>query len=204
MDLSETTETTVTTRVIRPFKIIATILVVIAIILMIPVLVSYVWIQAQTYHQGLWIECYSGLRIVPTNGPGEPTPSTSSEIKCYGAQPSGWLKAAEAFTIISLVLSVFGLLCALLALWKGKQYAIYFTIGGVLLIFSALCILIVLIIFPVKFMVEEVVPGRGVWELGWAWGLALGILVIQLVSGLLYIFAPDREEIYYSEKTYFS
>ncbi|XP_071841274.1 uncharacterized protein [Apostichopus japonicus] len=202
--MQETTETTVTTRVIRPFKIIATILVVVAIILMIPVLVSQVWIKAGTYNQGLWTECYSGERKAPTASPLQPTPSTSPELICYGAQKSAWLSAAKAFTLISLILTVVGLLCAALALWKGRSYAMYFVIGGIILIVAAVCILIVLIIFPVKFMVEDVVPNRGVWELGWAWGLALGIWILQLAAGLLYIFAPDKEEIYYSEKTYFS
>lgn len=202
--MQETTETTVTTRVIRPFKIIATILVVVAIILMIPVLVSQSWVQAATYRQGLWTECYSGDRIAPTVNPQQPTPSMSSVIECYDAQQSGWLGAARAFTLLSLIATVIGLIFAILALWKGHSFAICFVIGGVMLIVAAIFILIVLIIFPVKFMVEEVVPRRGVWELGWAWGLALGIFILQLASGLLYIFAPDKEEIHYSEKTYFS
>ncbi|XP_072047441.1 p53 apoptosis effector related to PMP-22-like [Amphiura filiformis] len=196
------TETTVTTRVIRPFKIIAIILAIIGAILLIVAIASSVWIRAVGFYQGLWQECFNGTRVLTTPSPGVPLP-TGEPITCYKAMSSGWLHTCQAFEVVALILTIIGIICAIVAQVKGKSYSHFYKIGGILLIIAALCQVIALAVFPAKAIQEDIVLYRTNWELGWGYGMGWGVFLLQVVAGILLIFAPDKQEIYYSEKTYY-
>ncbi|XP_022090345.1 transmembrane protein 47-like [Acanthaster planci] len=198
-----TTVVTSSTQVVRPFKVIAVILIVICVAVMIAVLANNTWITAAGFHQGLWNECYNGTRIIPTLPSGLPATQTPSDIKCQGAPVIGWLSACQALTIMALLLTVIGLVLAIIALFKGKRFANLYKIAGVLQFVAAVFMLVTLALFPVMSVQQETLLNRSNWELAWGYGLGWGAFLLQVASGILLVFAPDKQEIYYSEKTYY-
>lgn len=199
-------ETTVTTRVIRPFKIIAIILAVIAFILLIVTIASPVWLRATGFYMGLWKECYNGSRVLVSPSPGVPRPTTAAplgKMMCFAAASTGWLHTCQAFEVVALLLTLLGVLFALVAQLKGKSFSSFYQIGGALILCAGLCQVIALAVFPAKSIQEDIVIGRRNWELGWGYGMGWGVFLLQVVAGILLIFAPDKQEIYYSEKTYY-
>ncbi|XP_038075698.1 transmembrane protein 47-like [Patiria miniata] len=202
MDMDDSTVTT-TTRVVRPFKIIAVILIVLCGVVMIAVLANNTWIRAAGFYQGLWNECYNGTRIVPTLPSGLPSAQPPTDIVCHAAPATGWLIACKALSIVALLLTIFSLVFALVALIKGKRFANMYKIAGVLLFVSAVFMLVTLALFPAMSIQEDVFLLRSNWELAWGYGLGWGAFLLQVVAGILLLFAPDKQEIYYSEKTYY-
>ena len=67
-----------------------------------------------------------------------------------------------------------------------------------------MCQLLPLIIFPTKFLTEDVVFGRTGFDLHWGWGLALGVFFMEVAAGIVFIVAPDTQEVHYSEKTVYT
>ncbi|XP_071494087.1 uncharacterized protein [Diadema antillarum] len=193
-------ETTVTTRVFRPFKITALVLCILAVVGSIASIVNNAWVRSATFYQGLWRECYNGSRVVDMDAP-----VTGNEpIACHAAEPSAWLASARAFACVALVLLIGAIIAAAFSFAYGQRYSKLFVVAGIFAIFAAICQLLPLIIFPTKFLGEPVVFGRTGFELHWGWGLALGVFFMELVSGLVFIVAPDRAEIHYSEKQVYS
>ncbi|XP_041479384.1 p53 apoptosis effector related to PMP-22-like [Lytechinus variegatus] len=194
------TETTVTTRVFRPFKITALVLCVIAAVGSVASIANKAWVVSASYEQGLWQECYNGSRTIT---PGQTLP-TNQPMMCYSAMPSAWLTSARAFALVALVILVIAILTAIISFIKGQQFSRLFVVAGVLVLLAAMCQLIPLIIFPTKFIAEDVIFGRTNFDLHWGWGLGLGVFFIEVAAGIVFIVAPDTQEIHYSEKTVYT
>ncbi|XP_011678001.1 epithelial membrane protein 2 [Strongylocentrotus purpuratus] len=194
------TETTVTTRVFRPFKITALVLCILAAIGSVASIVNNAWVVSASFKQGLWQECYNGTRVIV---PGQPTTGTEP-MQCYSAEPSAWLTAARAFALVSLVILIIAIFAAIISFVKGQQFSRIFIVAGVLALLAAMCQLLPLIIFPTKFLAGDVVLGRTNFDLHWGWGLALGVFFMEVAAGIVFIVAPDTQEIHYSEKTVYT
>ncbi len=203
MNSDETTVTS-TTRVVRPFKVIAIVLIAICIVAMIVVLGNSTWITATGFYQGLWQECYNGSRVLSTVAPPVVgTTQSPSPIVCYSSPSSAWIAACQAMVILALVLTIVSFVLAVVALCKGKLYANFYKLGGVLLFLAAVFMMVSLAVFPAMSIQEPVVRGRDKWLLAWGYGLGWGAFLLHVAAGILLLFAPDRQEIYYSEKTYY-
>lgn len=193
------TETTVTTRVFRPFKVTALVLCILAAIGSVASIVNNAWVRSVTFKQGLWQECYNGTRVLD----GNPT-TVNAPLECYPAESSQWLDAARAFALISLVILIVAIIVAVVSFVMGQRHSRLFIVAGVLILVAAMCQLLPLIIFPTKFLSEPVVFGRTGFELHWGWGLALGVFFMDVAAGIVFIVAPDTQEIHYSEKTVYT
>ncbi|XP_071805422.1 transmembrane protein 47-like [Asterias amurensis] len=204
MNSDETTVTS-TTRVVRPFKVIAIVLIAICIVVMILVLGNSTWITATGFYQGLWQECYNGSRVLASTAAPAVVAATQSpsKIVCHPSPSSAWIAACQAMVILALLLTIVSFVLAVVALCKGKLYANFYKLGGILLFLAAVFMLVSLAVFPAMSIKEPVVIGRENWLLAWGYGLGWGAFLLQVAAGILLLFAPDRQEIYYSEKTYY-
>lgn len=116
-----------------------------------------------------------------------------------------WLVGCAALCLIGVILAFIGsILCAIGLCstsyrhkFKFYKAALYF------FVFSALALIIALIVFPVMFLQEVHTLGRSQWFFGWAYGVAWGATVFIIGAALLLIIDKDTEEIFYSEKTYY-
>ncbi|XP_071943947.1 transmembrane protein 47-like [Antedon mediterranea] len=200
----------VTTTIWKPYKAIAYILLWIGIILFIAVNGNTYWIHSESgYRQGLWRECYNGSnRVIPTANVipavGETIPTTppqQKEVSCYKAVTESWLSACQVLSILSLLAMIVGAVLVTISWFTARPIKRRLTtIGGIAVILSGVLLFAVLVTFPILILQADVYQFRKEWEFSWGYGLGWGVLLFQVVVGLLFLFAPATKEIYFSER----
>ena len=67
-----------------------------------------------------------------------------------------------------------------------------------ILFFSAVCMLVAVILFPVKF--TDNFPFNAHFDFEWAYGLAWAAMCFILTAAILFLISVDTKEIYHAEK----
>ncbi|CAD5213718.1 unnamed protein product [Bursaphelenchus xylophilus] len=201
------TTTIETVSVVRPMKVIALICLILSLILLIIALSTKSWVSSDRFHTGLFEECTAESN----NGrPANivPVPDAPAEGTCQSITRANlvYVKAVAGLLIVAALATFIGLLANLLGLktndlhkkhtfYKGATYAA---------LFSVLCQLTALIVYPVCFFFTMNTYGIRNWAFDWSYGVAFGAMLITFGASLMLICDKEHDEIYYKEKTIYN
>ncbi|CAD5209492.1 unnamed protein product [Bursaphelenchus okinawaensis] len=203
------TTTIETVTVVRPMKVIALICLILSFILLIIALSTKSWVGSNQFHTGLFQECTaesqtgsnSPANIVPV--PDAPAPGTCEAISRDNLV---YVKAVVGLLIVAVLATSIGFLTNLLGLKTNdlhKKHAFY-KIATYSALFSVLCQLTALIVYPVCFFFTMNMYGIRNWAFDWSYGVAFGAMLITFGASLMLICDKEHDEVYYKEKTIYN
>lgn len=177
-------------------QVIAFICGLIVIILMIMGLSSTDWLMAAGWRQGLFMHCIE-------EGAEFPLPFNMQEPPgCYQSRDAGYIKAAAALCVVTLVTDLAATVLTGLGL-KAKDHHTkckYYRFAVIVMALALISIFLALIIYPVCFAAELNMSNRSFWEFGWAYGVGWGAAIFLFGGVMLLLCDKESEEIYYKER----
>lgn len=190
------TTTIETVTVTRPLKVIAFICGMIVVILMVMALASSEWLMSEGWRQGLFTHCVEEKAQTPLPF------NVHDPAGCHAARDVGYIRAAAALCIITLITDIVATLFTGIGLRSNdhrKKYK-YYRIAVYVMILSLISVLIALVVYPVCFVAELSDGNRTVWEFGWAYGVGWGAAIFLFGAVILLLCDKESEEIYYKER----
>ncbi|KAI6197349.1 hypothetical protein M3Y94_01213400 [Aphelenchoides besseyi] len=197
------TTTIETVTVVRPLKVIAVICLSVSLILLIVCLSTNYWLKTQHFHTGLFQECVvDDIRAKANPIPNAPEPG---HCKSPDRNPV-YVLAVAILLIISTVATFFGVIFNILGLKSNDLHRkyLFYKIATYLSLFSVLCELTSLIVFPVCFFFTMHSYGVRNWDFDWSYGVAWGSMLFGFGASLLLICDKEHDEVYYKEKTIYN
>ncbi|KAI6183790.1 Transmembrane protein 47 [Aphelenchoides bicaudatus] len=194
------TTTIQTVTAVRPLKIISVVCLLLSIVLLIICLSTTYWLKTQYFHTGLFTECVNDDVGAKNN----PMPNAPEPGKCQPAKRSpAYVTAVAILLIVATVTTFCALVSNLLGLRSNdlhRKYILY-KAATYLSLFSVLCELVSLIVFPVCFFFTMHFYGLRNWEFDISYAVAWGAMLFSFGASLLLICDKEHDEIYYKEKT---
>ncbi|CAH1240751.1 TMEM47 [Branchiostoma lanceolatum] len=211
---------TTTTEVVlqRPLKLIGIVAAFLGSALIVVCMISDIWVlgysradmrteETLNFYQGLWSLCgdYVGT---------PPPPGSERTLSCTTPQSQAWVQATAAFALVSLVLSLAGLVLGSLA-FCVERYRRLYRLAGIALMMAVVSGLVSLVVFPALFHMDltavlaqtPTVAGewyRDNWEFGWGYGVGWGAVFFDFGASLIFLCGKDRDEIKQTTEYYMS
>ena len=167
---------------IRPLKLIAVIFSGITLLLLLVAVAEQEWVEVKFHDEkhlsrwGLWTLC------------------TKADCNSLDYE---WIKVSAAFVLISVILTLAGIICGILGLRMGTQYKnrLWYLSAGVIMGCVALSDILALIIYPVKFK-EEIMIFEGVrrWDFDWTYGFGWGAFIFSAAAAIFF-FIPSESKV---------
>jgi amino acid transporter len=108
-----------------------------------------------------------------------------------------YILIVQAIVVTTFIAAVVSLVIALIAYCK-REWRILYKIAAIILIVAAICMLIAVILFPVKF--TNNFPFNAHFDFEWAYGLGWAAMCFILTAAILFLISVDTKEIYHAEK----
>lgn len=108
-----------------------------------------------------------------------------------------YILIVQAIVVTTFIAAVVSLVIALIAYCK-REWRILYKIAAIILIIAAICMLIAVILFPVKF--TNNFPFNAHFDFEWAYGLSWAAMCFILTAAILFLISLDTKEIYHAEK----
>uniref|UniRef100_A0AC35UEY6 Transmembrane protein 47 n=1 Tax=Rhabditophanes sp. KR3021 TaxID=114890 RepID=A0AC35UEY6_9BILA len=196
------TTTIETITVVRPLKITALICLLISLALLVVALATDYWLRTASFHKGLFREC------TDTNDDARTRPVSGAPPPGECKKPSGeaYVNAVIALMIIGGIFTIFALVTNILGLKSDDHHRkyVFYKVATSTALFTVLCQIISLILFPACFYVRMSDYNINNWEFDWSYGIAWCSCMFAFGASLLLICDKEHEEVYYKEKTVYN
>jgi len=108
-----------------------------------------------------------------------------------------YILIVQAIVVTTFISAVVSLVIAIIAYCK-REWRVLYKIAAIILIVATVCMLVAVILFPVKF--TDNFPFNAHFDFEWAYGLAWAAMCFILTAAILFLISVDTKEIYHAEK----
>lgn len=180
---------------LRPVKLIGIANLICGLICYILVICLQDWVVSDEkanlkYHMSIWSKWH-----------GHADPDTEEVITIWEKKAASELGAyiliVQAIVVTTFISAIVSLVIALIAYCK-REWRVLYKIAAIILIIAAICMLIAVILFPVKF--TDDFPFNAHFDFEWGYGLAWAAMCFILTAAILFLISVDTKEIYHAER----
>ncbi|KAI6216316.1 Cell junction protein VAB-9 [Aphelenchoides fujianensis] len=201
------TTTIETVTVVRPLKVIAAICLLVFVDPADRLAVHHLLAEDPTLPHGPLPGAASRLTTwAPRRTPCRAPRSPATVRRWRGIRCSAYIIAVAVLLVIATVITFLGLVFNLLGLKSNDLHRkyLFYKLATYLSLFSVLCELTSLIVFPVCFFFTMHDYGVRNWDFDWSYGTAWSSMLFTFGASLLLICDKEHDEVYYKEKTIYN